>query len=158
MVDGHCPTGQCLLTGTPGAKQTEVTAYVAARKPPHEEGKGDVCLDGMLSAPLLVENHCGFLRSRLSPGGMQSMTSAPPEGKAGNSSLLFCGEGRGCGGQENFWGLREEVSILPDSKGHWVPPTLPGTGRDGQKTKVPKGWTVNPSQTPGGDRQSEVIY
>jgi hypothetical protein len=41
-------------------------------------------------------------------------------------------------------GLREEVSILPDSKGHWVPPTLPGTGRDGQKAKVPKGWTSKP--------------
>lgn len=24
-ADGYCPAGQCLLTGTPGAQQTEVT-------------------------------------------------------------------------------------------------------------------------------------
>lgn len=28
---------------------------------------------------------------------------------------------------------------------------------DCQKTKAPKGWTINPSQTPRGARQSEVL-
>lgn len=85
-MDGHCPTGQCLLTDTAGDQQTEVTPYVASRKPTHKEGKGEVCFDSMLLAALLVENHCRFLR--LFIGGVQSMTSAPPGGEAESTAFL----------------------------------------------------------------------
>lgn len=74
--------------------------------------------------------------------------------------MLFWGGRRGCGGQENFQGLREELSIRPLGLGYakatGLHPLFLGQA-DCQKTKALKGWTINPSQTPRGARQSEVI-